>query len=591
MNTENVNKNEKNWLVKSSTRILGPFTLSEVTELLKSKQVSIIDEVRQPEGRWSYIRENQLFMEVVRNIRDEQDSHSEQTMTQSIAHHTMTKTDVLPVSDEMTLTPTPAPHRMDITPPPVRETFKDITPSADKSYNPGAATVSKSYGTADDSRLRAQLQQKSSLIRWGMIAGAVAIVGFVAFSLTQKDKKKNIGYSEMISQAVRYKNLGLYERSLQTYMKAAKLKEPDEEAQIQMAPVLISEDRQSLLGRRILERALVQEGRSRTEVVEAYLGIAVSYIMDGDLKQAEDTLQKAIGHEPFNLSALLNLAIIQLKKGNYTEASREFDAIYKKNPNSSLALYGRALATVEQAKQTPDENNLQSLIRDIKSHNQKNGYLRQELSLFVIYAHNLLGDVDGVNQAVVQFLNQVPGLARNYIHPLNVEWRFTQWDYLEKYCAEIYQKQIPHPELKALRAICLMEVNRDGEASKLLQEAVAEAPKDPYVLSTQASYLAKSGRLPEALVILKMPELSVLSVKNLLMGDICINTQDLNCARAAYNQAFKQDPKSATALFGLAWVMMRSQDRAAAYDYVRAGLQSEPTFLPLLELRDQLESE
>lgn len=588
-----VNSTEKNWLVKSSTRILGPFTLGEVTEHLRSKQISIIDEVRQPEGRWSYIRENKLFMDIVRNIREEQDSHSEQTMTQSIAQHTaITRTDVIHMTDD--LTPTPVPPNLDLTPPPVqRETMKDVTPAVEpvNMRSVAAPAAAKSYGASGDSRLQGKIRQKSNVIRWSMIVAAVAVAGIVIFGLSQKDKKKSMGYEELMGQAIRYKTLGLYEKSLQAYLKASKLKEPDAESQVQMASVLISEDRQSLLGRRILERALVQEGRSRAEIVDAYLGIAVSYMMDGDLKQAEDTLQKAIGHEPFNISALLNLAIIQQKKGNYSEAMRDFDGIYRKNPQSVLALFGRALSTVEYAKANSDSNALLALIRDIKANVQKTGYLRQELLLFVVYAQSLLGDVDGVNQSVVQFLNQMPGQARNYTHPLHVEWRFTQWDYLEKYCAEVYQKQTPHPELKALRAVCLMEVNRDSDAAKLLQEGLAEAPKDPYVLATQASYLAKIGRLPEATTILKMPELQTLSVKNLLLGDICINTQDVSCAQTAYTQIYNQDQKSATALYGLAWVVMRNNDRTSAYDYVRAGLQSEPNFLPLLELRDQLEYE
>ncbi len=114
MNDEKVNSTDKNWLVKSSTRILGPFTLTELTDQLKTRTVSIIDEVRLPEGRWLYVRENKLFLEIVRNIREEQDAHSEQTMTQSIALHTSTKTDSIQQYDEHTLTPVPP--NMDLTP-------------------------------------------------------------------------------------------------------------------------------------------------------------------------------------------------------------------------------------------------------------------------------------------------------------------------------------------------------------------------------------------------------------------------------------------------------------------------------------------
>lgn len=579
--TGDINGKAKTWLVKSSTRILGPFTLSEVTELLKTKQVSIIDEVRLPAGRWNYIRENKTFMEIVRNIREEQDSQSEKTMTQSVAYHTMTKTDPVTSKEEFTQTPVMGGAN---TP-----SIKDVTPLTETAGYRPATGGAKSYGASDDLRLQNKLRQKSNFLRSVMIGTAGIFAVAVVLFLSQKDQRKNANFDELMGQAIRYKDLGLYEKSLQAYQKAIKIKEPGPDIQVQMASVLISEDRQSLAGRRVLERALVKEGQSRGEIMDAYLGIAVSYMMDGDLKKAEDTLQRASGHEPFNLSVLLNLAIIQLKKGNYAEAMDNFGEIYRKNPHSVLALLGKALSTVEQAKSGLDSQLLHSLIQDIQDNIKKTAQLRQELLLMVVYAQNLLGDVDGVNQAVIQFLSQMPGRTKNYSHPLHVDWRFAQWDYLEKYCADVFDKSSPHPELKAFRAVCLMEVNRDAEAAKLLQEALVEAPQDPYVLVTQAGFLNRMARLPEAKMILKMPEVSSLSIKSLLLGDICINTQDVKCARQAFTEAYGRDNKSAGAMFGLAWVMMQAQDRAKAYNYIRAGLQSEPNYLPLLELRDQLE--
>ncbi len=586
---------ERNWLVKSSTRILGPYTLEEVTSMLASKQISIIDEVRQPTGRWSYIRESQMFMEIVRNIRDEQDSSSENTMTQSVAQHTFTKTDALTssinISDELTPTPFPA---MEVKPPVPEPQFKDVTPSVERANSRSLATdnaSAKSYGSAADHRIKGKIQKQSNVLRWGLIGVAAVAVLAIGISLLMRDSKKSAGYEELIKQALRYKSMGLYDKSLAAYKKAAAMKEPDADTQTQMAPVLISEDRQSLQGRRMLERSLIQDNRSREDLVEAYLGISVSYMMDGDLKEAEDTLQKAIGHEPSNISALLNLAIVQMKKGNYPEAMREFEAVYRKNTNSVLALFGRAMSAMEFAKSTQDRSFLKALINDIKSSLQKTGYLRQELTLFLVYAQNLVGDTDGVNQAVIQFLDSEAGLADRYTHPLMVDWRFTQWDYLEKYCAELFEKSVQTAEIKALRSICLMEVNRDADAQKMLQEALTEGPKDPYVLAAQASYLNKVKRLPEAMAILKMPELTNLKVRNHLLGDICIESQDVACTEKIFTQVYQNNRSDVAALYGLAWVMMKKKDRAGAYDYVRAGLEAESNYIPMLELRDKLESE
>jgi len=86
--------------------------------------------------------------------------------------------------------------------------------------------------------------------------------------------------------------LGLHERAIEIYKKAATIKEPNQEIQFQLAPILISESRESLLGRRILEKSLTIEGRHRDELIDTYLGIAVSHMIDGNLAEAEGALQK-----------------------------------------------------------------------------------------------------------------------------------------------------------------------------------------------------------------------------------------------------------------------------------------------------------
>jgi tetratricopeptide (TPR) repeat protein len=585
MINEALNNPDKHWIIKSSTRILGPFNLLEVTELLKNKHISIIDEIRQPSGRWSYIRENRMFLEVVRNIRDEIDATSENTMTHSIAHNTITKTsDAVTLSDELTPTPTPT-HR---------ETpqFKDVTATESSlPQNVGQRGGAKSYGASGDRRVQGELARKSNFWRWAIlgIAGVAAVVVAVTFS--QKEKSKNSGFEDLMRQALRYKSLGIYDRSLKAYQKATALGEPDYEAQLQMAPVLISEDRQTVAGRRIYEKSFADAKQSRTQTIEAYLGIALTYMMDGDLKQAEDTLQKALGYEPSNVSAQVNMAIIEFKKGNYAAALKGFDEIYRKNSTTTLALIGRAMASAELAKQSNDWSAIPKLIEDLKAAIAKSGYLRQELSLFLSYMQTELKDTDGLSQGVKLFLNEMPGQVSLYTHPLLIDWRFSQWDYLEKYCAEFYQKQNPTPHLKAVRAVCLMEINRDAEAQKLLKEAMAEAPTDAYVLLTQASYLRKMNMLPEASTILRVPSLQTLPLRDHITGDICIATQDLNCAQAAYTALYNKDQRDVEALYGLAWVMFKKKERALAYDYTRAGLQAEPNYLPLLELRDKMESE
>ena len=81
---------EKKWLVKSENRILGPYHFDQIEDLLKKRQISLIDEIRDTDTRWLYIRENTEFKYIVENIRKELESKNESTKTYQTGSKTLT---------------------------------------------------------------------------------------------------------------------------------------------------------------------------------------------------------------------------------------------------------------------------------------------------------------------------------------------------------------------------------------------------------------------------------------------------------------------------------------------------------------------
>ena len=61
MNTDYENK----WLVKSDNKIVGPYSFDQIEDFLFKRQISLIDEVRDMNTRWLYIREVPEFKEMV----------------------------------------------------------------------------------------------------------------------------------------------------------------------------------------------------------------------------------------------------------------------------------------------------------------------------------------------------------------------------------------------------------------------------------------------------------------------------------------------------------------------------------------------
>jgi tetratricopeptide (TPR) repeat protein len=148
----------------------------------------------------------------------------------------------------------------------------------------------------------------------------------------------------------------------------------------------------------------------------------------------------------------------------------------------------------------------------------------------------------------------------------------------------------PNPHAKAARSVCLSEAGREGDARRFLDEALIEAPKDPLLLFVQAVLLERVARRSEAMALLRLPELSDLPSVWALTGQICLDTGDMSCAQTNFQKIYDRDDKDLRALAGLATVAMKSQRIPDAMSLARKGLDLDPSYLPLIELRELKET-
>jgi lipopolysaccharide biosynthesis regulator YciM len=110
------------------------------------------------------------------------------------------------------------------------------------------------------------------------------------------------------------------------------------------------------------------------------------------------------------------------------------------------------------------------------------------------------------------------------------------------------------------------------------------------LLALEAAYFSKIRKTTEAMALLKMPELENLEISMQLNGMHCLKQGSVDCARASFQKLYQKSNRNIHALYGLTWVAMQEKDRNKAYEFAKVGLQIEPGYLPLIELRDQLET-
>lgn len=571
---------EKIWLVRSSTRILGPFNLSEVKNLLDSKQISVIDEIREPSSRWSYIRENALFTELIRRLRAEQDDSYENTNTAIVNPQTVTKTDHLGGEE---LTPTPvmtSAHEVGL---------RDISGAKEVDHKPSPKQEVPRFGLDHQELSKKRTQARARQIQIVLALVAVVVVSSIFFLYRQREQVQFSGYENLSLSARRYKALGLYEKSLSAYKKIFNIREPDAELQYQMAPLLISEDRQNVLGRRILEKSFLDE-KPRREKTESQISLALTYLQEDDLEQAEAYLQKALSLEPTNIYALSNLAILNIKKKNEEEALNILHSITKRQPDLSFVTALRSIAALEAFKRGKPAG-ISDLLRILPEQIKKTNDLKQELSLLWLALVRAANEKSLEDSALKNFIDQVPLQSRKYKKNYLLDWRYFQWENIERYCSEFVKQANPTSQQKAALAICALEVSRDADASRLIGEARAEAPTNPHFTALEAVYLVKVNRQGDAMTLLKNNGLSSLKIAQQLTAEYCESTKQIECADKAYQSLYRIDSHSVAAYYGMGWVSFQHKQKNKAYDFVRSGMQLDAQYIPLIELRERLESE
>lgn len=601
--SKNVKKNgvppaeKKDWLVKASSQILGPFCFEDIHQLLKSSAITFSDEIRRSDQRWMQVNEHKDFAVIVQSLKFEHEV-GELTMTSatpnSVNTHTdeFTRTDHIDESkDNMTLTPfigtapgiQPKPQNKS-------EQLKDITPLRESQNSQRPAHMNgKTFGLQNDLRLQREIETQSNSWRWKLLAVLLAVsLGFIGFQYYQ-GQKKNQEFDRYVRLAIRYKNLQLYEQSLLAYRRAQAIKEPDVSVQEQIAPLLIAYDGESLKGRRILEKAILSTAIPKLQKIESYVGIGLSYLMENNLKEAESSFNMALSYDRNHLAANMNLIWIKYTQKLYKEALDLIDSV--QTPQQGLILLAEGLVLSEMDANNLPVDRIDSMIQKLSGSQRTSQFLRSEILLMMIYFQEKRTEYEVSVPFMKSVLDEPPRVQKFFIQdPLIFKkWMdANQWD---KICPEIQNRFPNHALPKIVHAYCLQNLSKDMEASKLVNEALKQSPNDPYGMLQQLNLYMKFNKISEASVLIRKAELQNFRLPLWYQGKICLESGDFSCALSSFNSILMKKPSDIFARHGLASTYYKLGQKNEALSAIRAGLSDEPQFLPLLELRDVLENQ
>jgi hypothetical protein len=332
-------KNSANkWIVKSENRILGPYNFEQIEDLIQKKQISLIDEVRDSETRWLYVRENPSFRDIVDSIRKELDSKLESTKT----YQSFSKT------EDISKTKTEIPNYTDVQMevqdiPVVKEIIQNVQQEKEQQAQEdlGKREKVKLYGLAQDEVVKNKVQSSSNQFLIYVFALFIFLVGSTTamyFYQRYNQQKQEELWAQQIKK---YKFLGLEKKAVEVYKR---LPAENQKAMlpqvIELLPLL---EASGMAQAQEIESLKNNSDLNIEQKANLQLVLFGSAMQTQDFKLAQEHIVKASTLQPASSLIKENDALVNLKTNHYQKAMDIYFELYRKE-SSGRYLFGLVIS-------------------------------------------------------------------------------------------------------------------------------------------------------------------------------------------------------------------------------------------------------
>ncbi|MGE0525760.1 MAG: tetratricopeptide repeat protein [Bdellovibrionales bacterium] len=578
--------NESSWLVKSSGRILGPYPTPRINELHSTREISVLDEISPPMRRWQTIQYHRDFRDVVESLRKANLSErTEATWTPGgTSGLTQTVTDLgnNDLTDEISAGLGGFTPGKEIVIHNIPEQVQ-ITPPSGGRYQPTSGHATSIQRQVD----------RSARGLW--IVTLVILVAAIVLILHRRIQDG--GFESRPSadvfkqQVIDLVQVGRYAQAL----KELKAYFPDSsragDLGIFYGSLLIQMERQTVLGRRLLNEVIAARAGG---IKQAYTGLGVADLIDGQLDSASGNFEKALTYDSEYVPAMVNMAVLHLKRGDFENAKKQALRALKISPLQGEAMVALAEAQVQLHQKKSNGADLNQVSRMSKDFLQRHWDYAAEVGLYSLYL-DLLREDRSLHESIQHYLDRDPTLTSGHRHNVFIYKDHTDWGALARICEKVGGQLREGPRVAALLSSCYAHEGRWDAARQQIEKAVNQTPKDPLVQAWYSFIMRESGDPEQASVILgratEFNRRGEYSLPALLQARFCQVAGDVSCARSSWQNIYERNPENLPALAGLAWVNVQAKSFSEAVKLIDRGLRISPDFIPLLELRRQAVAE
>ncbi len=548
------------WLVRSSGKILGPYGFEEVAALIGAHEVSILDEIRDPDSRWNFVREHKKFSKLVNEIRTKEAQFLDQETETGARSKTVKDYDL---SDELTPRPAaiPAPQRP----------AEKVTQTPSYSFS----------GTSSREFFR----------NWflGLVLTSLVFFGLYLFEFHRDIDQKSMSADDFIKIAKLNKSTGSYERALEFYRKAEALGPLDLYSKMQMASLLIEVNNQTLEARKIVDDVLAKVSGSDAARTEAQLIQGLSYFREANYLQAEQIYKSILFSDAKQSEARANIGLIHLMRSEFDAANRELLTLQKEGYSEPMMALASSFISLGLNENKPDADVLKTAIEDLDRLNRRSAEYRLEAQLIKAVVAQKLQDSNRAEKTIEALLEDDPNLSRDHIHNLFLDRQLVSWERLSMYCDFLTSKLKEGPISRGLSSYCSFQKEETNLAIKKIEEARNQFPKSGLLIGLHAYYLLSTHRLAEGKQLAEeVLESSQLAKR--VYAEVCLEQKDWGCAEKSWSDVMASQVGDAGALRALAFIQYSKHSPERALDFIKTGLVKAPNYKPLLDLRTRLDN-
>lgn len=596
---------EKKWLIKSENRIMGPYGFDEVLDLLRKRQISIIDEVRDPETRWLYVRENPEFKNIVEEIRQEIDAKQESTKTLQntsvTGTHSVNNTNITTTSN---LNPTSTgnialdeilqknkidlPAQFDESMPSPRdvEVVNETVFARIERPAPRSTEKAKIYGVQTDAVVQKKINNFSNQIKWGLLALVIFVCGGYGGYYYYQQKHEVRKEEDLAIQVTRLKQAGLYEKSAEKFFNLPEATRNELlPKMLDIFPILQKTGNITIEQIKALKSfpTFGQDQRVQVELIQSWMALDKQ-----NYGVAQDFLVKALTISPADPLARENDAWVMLKRDKPQEAYTKFSDLYKKSREEAKTegryLYGRVAAFVK-LNDTDKSVYGRDLLVDLDRYTTTYYNLRKELLLAQIYLSRELNDLETYKYSLQKFFNTPVQLSQSFLKPALLMPGACSWEELKPLYSSV-ASHLMGDEQVLFEFHHHLELDHLAEATQFLSNNVAKVSNPQIKEQMQLLLLTAQGNTREAVALVKAKGLDMNSVLNNFLGGMNLVKNDPNVSPSGFTAQlgtlkadFYRD------WIGLEQLKAKKAPDAQIQNFIKEHFYTIENFIPVIETK------